>query len=125
MSWAEYADYHFEPNMDHQRREYSIDEKTCVARLMDMDLEGENRFYVAPAEDGSWFAWGDWHATVKTPEPNSRAVLTREPADDATHTFADGGAFFPTREEAMAAIYRWIARDTTRDLQRVRKQTTA
>lgn len=109
-SWWDYADYHFEPDLDHRERDYSWEERTCVARVMRGDHSGENRFYIAPSVDSFWFAWGEWHGCEKSPT-GSRATVANQEADDATYTFADGGAYFPTREEAMAAIFRWIQRD--------------
>ncbi len=117
MSWFDYADYHFEPNLDHDERDYAWAERTCVARILRRDHSGENRFYVAPAADGTWFAWGEWHGRVENPDAQTRATMVSEEADDATYTFADGGAYFPTHEEAMAVISRWIQRDLTLELQ--------
>lgn len=114
-SWWEYAEYHHEPGLDQADSQFSLEEKTCVARVMRLDHSGENRFYVAPAADGTWYAWGDWHGCVDH-LAGSRATRISDEADDATYTFADGGAFFPSREDAMAAIYRWIHRDLELDL---------
>lgn len=117
MSWFDYADYHFEPGLDHEERDYAWAERTCMARIMRLDHSGENRFYLAPAADGSWFAWGEWHGRVENSDDSVRAVIVNEEADDATYTFADGGAYFQTREEAMAALFRWIQRDLALELQ--------
>lgn len=114
-SWWDYAEYHHEPGLDRGDREFAWEERTCVARVMRLDQSGENRFYVAPATDGSWYAWGDWHGRVESAE-NSMLTIISDEADDATYTFADGGAYFPSREEATLAIYRWIHRDLQLDL---------
>lgn len=114
--WWDYADYHFEPDLDYEEREYVSAERTCVARVMRGDHSGENRFYVVVATDGSWFAWGEWHGRIEIAD-NSRATAVSEEADDATYTFADGGAYFPSREVAMVAIYRWIQRDLKLELE--------
>lgn len=78
-------------------------EATCLARLMMDDLSGEYRYCFAPCEGGEWFAWADWHRAVETPLA-SRAVTTEEVAGDAGYQFHNGGAFFPSRAEAIAAI---------------------
>lgn len=116
-NWWDYAEYHHEPGLEQDDRELSWEERTCVARVMRLDHSGENRFYVAPASDGSWYAWGDWHGRVDGPSGSKATVLSEE-ADDATYTFADIGAYFPSREEAMSATYRWTERDLRLDLQR-------
>jgi hypothetical protein len=123
-TWWDYADYHHEPGLDSADRGFSPTERTCVARIMRLDHSGENRFYIAPASDGTWFAWGDWHGRI---EENSgpRMTVVSEEADDATYTFADGGAFFPSREAAMLAIYRWIERDLKLDLRHSNQKVSA
>jgi hypothetical protein len=118
-TWWDYAEYHHEPGLDRSDREFSWEQRTCVARVMRLDHSGENRFYVAPAADSSWYAWGDWHGRVDGPD-DSKTTIVSEDADDATYTFADGGAYFPSREEAMLAIYRWIERDLRLDLQQTK-----
>lgn len=120
-SWWDYAEYHHEQGLDRDDREFSWGERTCVARVMRLDHSGENRFYIAPAADGSWYAWGDWHGRDDDAS-TSRTTVMSEEADDATYTFADGGAFFPTRTEAMLAIYRWIHRDLRLDLNEKKTQ---
>jgi hypothetical protein len=110
-SWSDYAEYHHESGLDHSDRHTLFDETTCVARIMRRDHSGENRFYIAPTEDGMWFAWGDWHGRVESENRASRATDVSETADDATYTFVDGGAYFQTREQATGAVYRWIHRD--------------
>jgi len=111
MSWWEYAEYHDEPGLDQRDRDYAWTERTCVARAMRIDRSGENRFYVAPAVDGTWYAWGEWHGCIDNPIPGDRRTIIRDVADDATYTFANGGAFFSSPDHAMAAIHRWISRD--------------
>jgi hypothetical protein len=113
--WWDYAEYHNEPVLDRTDRQFSLEEKTCVARVTQVDHSGENRFYVVPAADGTWYAWGEWHGCVDLPN-ESRATQISDEADDATYTFADDGAFFSCREDALAAIYRWIHRDLELDL---------
>ncbi len=110
-SWQHYALHHEELGIDQENRTFAHDQKTCVARLMDVNHAGENRFYVAPAIDGSWFAWGDWHNSVENQDEQSPITLIHEQANDATYTFVNGSAFFPTREAAMAAVYRWLKRE--------------
>ena len=104
QSWRDYAAYHHEPGLDHNDRDVSFEERTCVARIMRGDHSGENRFYVASSRDGMWFAWGDWHGRVDDPGIEGGSAVVNETADDATYTFAEGGAYFQTREEAMANI---------------------
>src|SRR5262249_48849767 len=111
QSWGDYAEYHCEKGLDHLERKTKFEERSCVARIVTPDHSGENRFYVAPAEGAACFAWGDWHGRVETDSPDR--VVISETADDATYTFADGGAYFPSRNEANAAIYRWIHRELT------------
>jgi hypothetical protein len=116
-TWRDYAEYHHERSLDHLDRRTLFDEKTCVARLMRSDHSGENRFYMAPTEDGVWYAWGTWHGRVDSEDGSSGSTVISEIADDATYTFVDGGAYFQTRDEAMAAIYRWIQRDLALEIQ--------
>jgi hypothetical protein len=115
--WWDYAEYHHEPGLDRTDGQFSLEEKTCLARVMRVDHSGESRFYVAPAADGTgtWYAWGEWHGCVDLPN-GSRATQISDEADDATYTFADDGAFLSCREDAMTAIYRWIHRDLELDL---------
>jgi hypothetical protein len=115
-SWWDYAEYHHEGGLDHLDRHTLFDEKTCVARIMGRDHSGENRFYIAPTEDGMWFAWGDWHGRVET-ESGGRATVVSDTADDATYTFADGGAYFETRDGAMGTIYRWFQRELALEIE--------
>jgi hypothetical protein len=117
QSWWDYAEYHHEPDLDHVDRDISFKEQRCVARIMRGDHSGENRFYVAPSQGARWFAWGDWHGRVEGAVIAARATVVSEAANDATYTFADGGAYFQTREEAVAAIYRWIQRDVALELE--------
>jgi hypothetical protein len=117
QSWWDYAEYHHESDLDQVDREMSFKERTCVARIMRGDHSGENRFYVAPSQERMWFAWGDWHGRVEGPIIAGRATIVSATADDATYTFADGGAYFETREEAMVAIHRWIQRDLALELE--------
>lgn len=120
MSWFDYANYHFERNIDHDERDYSWAERSCVARIMRFDHSGENRFYVAPAPDGTWFTWGEWHGLIDNSDDSTRGAIIKEEADDAVYTFADGGANFRSREEAMAAIFRWIQRELSLEFQHVK-----
>jgi hypothetical protein len=116
--WSDYAEYHHEPGLDHIDRVTLFKDKTCVARIMRRDHSGENRFYIAPTENGMWYAWGDWHGRVESENADSRTTVVSEIADDATYTFAEGGAYFETREEATTSIHRWIQRDLSLESQR-------
>ncbi len=91
--------------------DYAENERTCVARLMLLNHEGEHRYYVAPAQDGRWFAWGEWHGRRENIE--NRITVVSETADDAEYDFASGGDYFPTRREAMTALYRHLQSDMT------------
>jgi hypothetical protein len=63
------------------------------------------------------YAWGEWHGCVENPDTSVRAVIVNKEADDATYTFSDVGAYFRAREDALAAIFRWIQRDLALELQ--------
>jgi hypothetical protein len=117
QSWWDYAEYHHEPGLDHLDRDVSFEERSCIARIMRGDHSGENRFYIAATLEGTWFAWADWHGRVEGPGIEGSGTIVSETAEDATYTFADGGAYFQTRQEAMAAIYRWMQRDMALELE--------
>jgi hypothetical protein len=85
--------------LDQRDRPVCWAQVVCVARLSLPDpADGEHRFNLAPCEDGSWFIWGDYHA------PGC------ETACDAAYDFAEGGAYFPTKPEAIGFLYRELSR---------------
>src|SRR6266511_122018 len=83
--------------LDHNDRDMFFDNRQCIARIALPNDQGEYRLYVAPCADGSWYTWGDYHAPG------------HEEACDAAYDFAEGGAYFPTKNEAMVAVYDWLS----------------
>jgi hypothetical protein len=79
-------------------RETDFSKKICLARIKIPNWPGEKRFNLAPCSDGSWYIWGDYHYSQRSRQP-----------DDAAYDFANGGAYFPTKEEAMAYTYDYLS----------------
>ena len=94
--------------LDRRARETDFSKKICIERMKLPNWPGEERFYIAPCQDGSWHIWGDYHYSQRS-----------RMADDAAYDFAEGGAYFPTKEEAMGFTYEYLSglcRDFSRQI---------